>query len=362
MTRKSSDSYVYAGVTRWGGGGSQSAKPDTLGGVFRLRVGDSSWEHMMSGFPDVVHVHCITIHPEANEICFAGSHDGVFRSTDHGATWQRMNFEERNRQIWSIAFDPHDSRRLFAGASPSGVFRSDDGGESWIEIKSGALPDRLPMGTFKNRVMRIAIDPQNRQTICAALEVNGTMSSDDGGATWTDRNDALLKLADEPRLKSQILTTSDGEGMLDVHAICICPTGSRPAFLANRMGIFKSSDNCRTWTDLRVSRYSEYTYGRDIRASVAEPGVLYAALSVSSQGNTGSVARSTDQGETWKRFDHGVKAESTISSIGQHPKRGEIVFFSARRGQVFGTTDAGRTWDSYPLPSGCQGVYAMACG
>lgn len=362
MAKGSEDVYVYAGVTRWGGGGSQTAKPNTLGGVFRLRVGDSSWEHMMSGFPDVVHVHCITIHPQTPEICFAGSHDGVFRSTDRGATWCRMHLEPRNRQIWSITFDPHDARRMFAGASPTGVFRSEDAGESWKEIPSGAIADRLSMGTFKNRVMRIAIDPQDSRVMCAALEVNGTMSSDDGGESWTDRNGPLMKLADEPRLKSKILTSSEQEGMLDVHAICICPTGSRPAFLANRMGIFKSTDNCRTFADLEVGHYSEFTYGRDIRASVAEPGVLYAALSVSSQGNTGSVARSTDQGQTWTRFDRGVEPKSTITGVAQHPKREEIVFFSARKGQVFGTTDAGRTFDSFPLPSGCEGVYAVACG
>jgi photosystem II stability/assembly factor-like uncharacterized protein len=362
MASGNGDIYVYAGVTRWGGGGSQSAKPDTLGGVFRLKVGETSWEHMMSGFPDVIHVQCVTVHPQSSEIVFAGTHDGVFRSRDHGASWTRMSLEPRNRQIWSIAFDPHDSRRMFAGASPTGIFRSEDGGETWQEVTSAAIPDRLQMGTFKNRVMRIAIDPQDRQIMCAALEVNGTMSSDDGGKTWTDRNANLVKLAEEPRLKSKILTESEQEGMLDVHAICICPTGSRPAFLANRMGIFKSTDNCRSFSDLQVARHSEFTYGRDIRASIAEPGVLYAALSVSSQGNTGSVARSTDQGETWKRFDHGVKPESTITSVAQHPKQGEIVFFAARRGQVFGTTNAGKTWDSYPLPSGCIGVYAVACG
>jgi photosystem II stability/assembly factor-like uncharacterized protein len=362
MASGSGDIYVYAGVTRWGGGGSQSAKPNTLGGVFRLRIGESSWRHMMTGFPDVVHVHCVTVHPQASEICFAGSHDGVYRSMDHGATWRRMELEPRNRQVWSITIDPHDSRRLFAGASPTGVYRSDDGGESWREIPSGAIPDRLTMGNFKNRVMRIAVDPEDRQTVCAALEVNGAMSSENGGETWTDRNDHLLKLAEDPGLKSQILTSLDQEGMLDVHAICINPVGSRAAFIANRMGIFKSSDRCRTWTNLEVGRYSEFTYGRDIRASVAEPGVLYAALSVSSQGHTGSVARSADQGKTWKRFDHGVEAKSTITSIGQHRKRSEILFFAARKGQVFGTEDAGRTWRAYPLPSGCEGVYALACG
>lgn len=356
------DVFIYAGVNRWGGGGSQTAKPDTLGGVFRLRFGENSWRHMMSGFPEVVHVHCIVIYPDDRSICFCGTHEGVYRSSDYGETWAPMKMAPANRQIWSISFDPQNRNRMYAGASPTGVYRSDDGGKNWQEAATGRIPDRLSMGTFKNRVMRIAIDPVNHEKICAGLEVNGAMASEDGGDHWADRSDSLIRLAADPRRKSRILTDSDEEGMLDVHAVCISPVGDRPAFLANRMGIFKSSDNGRTWNDLEVGRWSEYTYGRDVRASTCEPGVLYAALSVSSQGATGSVARSADHGESWTWIDRGVTVESTVTSVAQHPSMSEVIFFAARRGQVFGTDDAGRTWRSYPLPSGCIGVYAVTCG
>ena len=76
--------FVYAGVTRWGGGGSKAAKPDTLGGVFRMKLGDYRWEHMMTGFPEVVHVHCITVHPKDKNVIFVGTQDGPYRSSDRG--------------------------------------------------------------------------------------------------------------------------------------------------------------------------------------------------------------------------------------------------------------------------------------
>ncbi|HWG04258.1 MAG TPA: hypothetical protein VG271_04520 [Beijerinckiaceae bacterium] len=355
------DVFIYAGANRWGGGGSQTAKPDTLGGVFRLRLGDNSWRHMMSGFPEVVHVHCIVVHPDDPSVVFCGTHESIYRSSDFGETWTAMIMEPMNRQIWSISFDPQNRSRMYAGASPSGIYRSDDGGRNWREVPTGRIPDRLSMGTFKNRVMRIAVDPVDSNKICAGLEVNGAASSEDGGDHWVDRSDSLMQLASAPNRKSRILTDSDEEGMLDVHAVCISPVGDRPAFLANRMGIFTSTDNGRSWSDLEVGRWSEYTYGRDVRASVCEPGVVYAALSVSSQGSTGSVARSDDHGNSWTRIDRDVNVESTVTSVAQHPSRPEIIFFAARRGQVFGTENGGRTWQSYPLPSGVIGVYAVTC-
>lgn len=355
------DVYIYAGVTRWGGGGSQAAQADTLGGVFRLKLGETSWTHSMAGFPDVVHVHCVVAHPENPETLFAGTHEAVYRSQDRGQTWKQMNMNSAPRQIWAIAFDPSDSRHMFAGASPIGVYESKNGGSTWNEVPSGAIPDHIAMGNFKNRVMRIAVNPADPKKVVAAMEVNGCMASEDGGATWVDRNADLLRLAQEPNLKSQILTTSDNEGMLDAHAIGVAQDGSGTVFLANRMGIFESKDNCRTWRDLEVKRFSNFTYGRDIRPSLCEPGVLYAALSVSSRGETGSIARSPDMGKTWARFDHGVTPTATVMSVAPHPTLPEIVFFCSRHGEVYGTADAGKSWQSYPLPPGCNGAYAVTC-
>jgi photosystem II stability/assembly factor-like uncharacterized protein len=217
------------------------------------------------------------------------------------------------------------------------------------------------MGTFKNRVMRIAVNPSDPNRLCAALEVNGAMASEDNGKTWTDRSDDLVRQASElPNLKSQILTKNDAEGMLDAHALCMMPDDGGTIVLANRMGLFRSTDDGRTWRNMEVGRFSPLTYGRDVRPSLCEPGVLYACLSVSSRGNTGSVWRSADRGETWARFDEGLAPKSTVTSVAPHENRPEVVYYAARWGEVFGTTDAGRTWTAYPLPAGCEGVYCLA--
>ena len=50
-------------------------------------------------------------------------------------------------------------------------------------------------------------------------------------------------------------------------------------------------------------------------------------------------------------------------SIGLHPTDAGQVYIGARYdGEVFGTRDAGRTWQAMPLPGEVQHIYALACG
>src|SRR5258708_1994891 len=265
MPSSSEPTFVYAGVARWGGGGSKTAKPDTLGGVFRMKLGEYHWEHVVNGFPDVVHAHCITVHPNDKSLLFAG------------------------------------------------------------------------------------------------VEVNGGMRSVDGGATWVDCADSLAALSERPELKSKILTQFESEGMLDAHAICISARRPGAPIIATRMGLFGSPDGGSHWEDLGVKRFSPMAYGRDIRVSPQDPATLYACLSESSQGSTGSVCKSTDSGATWKRFDHSVHPKSTVMAVALHPDDPDVVFYAARQAQVFGTEDGGKTWREHAMPSACKGVYAIAC-
>lgn len=354
-------SYVWAGVTRLAGGGASATTAETLGGVFRLELGGDTWQHLVAGLPDPCHVFCITPSRDDPDAIFVGTHDGPYRTTNRGETWERMEFPQRNLAVWSIANHPTSPQTMLAGTSPVGVWRSDDGGASWRPARECNIDDHLDMGGFKNRVMRLAIDPSNPSNVAGAAEVNGIIVSRDGGDTWRDGSSDLLRLARLPRLRSAILTSSESEGMLDTHAMCATPAAPGTIFLACRMGIFASRDWGTTWEDLEVGRFSEMTYGRDVRSSLHDPNVLFACLSVSSGGNTGSVCRSDDLGRTWRRLDHTIRADSTMMAVAPHPRLEGTLFAAARHGQVFGTHDAGRTWQEFRMPAGCRGVYSIAC-
>lgn len=347
--------HIYAGVARWRAKGK-------LAGVFRADPEEGRWEHLTRGLPEEIHVQAVTVHPLEPNVVFAGTHDGPYRSTDRGAHWEKLDFPDRNMQVWSLLVHPERPQTVFAGTAPLAVYRSDDGGDHWRALSRPQLPARCEMG-FAPRVMRLAVDPQNPDFLYAPLEVNGVMRSRDGGASWEDCSADLIRLAARPHLKSAIGTQMELEGMLDCHALCVTPADPGGVFVALRMGLFHSSDRGETWEDMEVKRFSPLTYSRDIRVSFQDPRVLYACLSVEAFGKTGSVCRSDDVGRSWRRLDHGVAPRGTMMNLALHPRDPDQVYSIARGGQAFGTRDGGKTWREYPLPEGVSpDCYAIACG
>jgi photosystem II stability/assembly factor-like uncharacterized protein len=351
MASPSKRSRVWVGAGQWTAG--------SRSGVFR-RIGDGEWEALTKGLPEPTQVQAITVHPANADVVYIGTQDGPYRSTDGGDHWERLPFPRREVQVWSILVHPDAPLRLYAGTSPVGVFRSDDGGDTWRRLARAIQPERVKM-PFACRVMRMAADPTYDDTIYAAVEVGGVMRTDDGGETWTDCSADLLKLAELPHLKSRIASDTDVEGMLDAHALCVSAARPGAVLLALRMGLFRSTDSGGQWEDMAIGRFSPITYARDIRVSPHDPRVMYACLSPASRSEDGALYRSTDLGETWTRFDHGVKAESTMMAVGLHPGDPDRVVCASRTGQVFGTDDGGRTWREDRLPDGVQDVYAVAC-
>jgi len=341
--------HIYAGAAATKDGGQ--------GGVFRCADGSSEWQRVF----DKADVHAVTVHPQNPDVVFIGTKDGPYRTTDRGAHWERLGFPDRDMQVWSILVDRRDPQTVYAGGSPVAVYRSDDGGDHFRRMPDPGLPNRVTMA-FPCRVMRFAAHPRNPGEVYATLEVNGAMHSRDGGESWADCTDDLLRLAQqEPRLKSRILSDTDAEGMLDGHAIAISDADPDGVILAVRMGLFNSHDGGKRWHDMHVGRFSPYTYGRDIRVSPQDPRTLYACLSVAANSQAGALFRSTDTGQTWQRFDK-VEPQSTVMAVALHDRDPDQVHIIARRGQAFSTTDGGRNWQETKMPAACKDLYALACG
>ncbi len=346
-------SHIYAGVAGYFGRQGQEG----LVGVFRRDAAGGDWEHVVKQ----VEAHTVMVHPSNAANVFAGTTEGVWRSTDGGAHWHRTNFPDKDRQIWSILVDPADPKLLYAGGSPVSVYRSEDGGESWKRMPDPGMPDRAKM-PFACRVMRFAVHPRHAHELYAALEVNGVMHSTDGGESWKDCSEDLIRLAQNPHLKSKIVSDTENEGMLDGHAICTTPADPDTVVLAVRMGLFRTKDEGRNWEDMQVGRFSPTTYGRDVKVSPQDPKTLYAALSVAASSKDGGLYRSQDVGKTWQRFDK-VQVHGTIMSVALHQGDAKQVYLGARYdGEIYGTKDGGETWQAMPLPAGVKDIYSLACG
>jgi photosystem II stability/assembly factor-like uncharacterized protein len=345
-------SFVFAGVAGYIG------RPDAIGkvGVFRRAADTGAWRHVL---PDL-ETYTVLVHPTIAGVVLAGTADGVWRSVDHGTTFQRAAIPDR-RQIWSFLVDARNPRRILAGASPVAFYRSEDAGASWMTLPDPGIADRAT-APFAVRVMRMVQHPTRPNEIYAALEVNGVVRSTDSGESWTDCSDDLVRLSELPHLRSKIVSDTFAEGMLDAHAITISPADPDAVILATRMGLFRSADRGRTWSDMEMGRFSPTTYGRDVKVSAHDPKELYAALSVAAASHDGGLYRSTDAGRSWARFDK-VQVNGTIMSVALHGKDPRQVYLGARYGgEIHGTQDGGSTWQAMPLPGPVKDIYCVACG
>jgi photosystem II stability/assembly factor-like uncharacterized protein len=133
-------------------------------------------------------IRTIAVDPlDPNRIYAGGA--GVFVSSDAGEHWSAANARPSCFSVLALAIRPSDGV-VFAGAgsvfgfglnrtSCGGVYRSTDGGKNWSAI-----------GLAGEYVTSVAIDAADPRTVYAGTnlvslsDVGGVFRSDDGGETW----------------------------------------------------------------------------------------------------------------------------------------------------------------------------------
>ena len=360
-TPNTQPTHVYAGAAFFTSRGGTRYH----GGLFRKTLdagfADAPWQSLTTGLPENVEARVIVAHPTQRNVVYVGTQDGVYRSNDSGDTWARTNFPDRNAVIWAMAFHPTRPNVMYAGTAPVALYRSDDSGDTWKKLARAISPEHCAMD-FPTRVTGIALDAGNPDDVYAALEVSGVIRSRDNGDSWTDVSAPLIKLSEQPHLKSRLTSATDASGMLDSHAIAISAAAPGNPFLAVRMGIFRSPDRGDSWADIEVGRHSPLKYCRDVMVSPHDAKVMYACFSPASRSEDGSLYRSDDVGTSWRRFDNGVRANATMMSSAVHPHDAATVCCISRCGQVFATDNTGASWREAKLPANVQDCYAVACG
>ena len=84
-------SNLYAGVAGYVGRADQVGKV----GVFSRAAGAETWSQPISEHE----CYAVHVHPTDPKVVFAGTKDGVYRSTDSGKTFQRANFRLITRSL-----------------------------------------------------------------------------------------------------------------------------------------------------------------------------------------------------------------------------------------------------------------------
>lgn len=194
-------------------------------GVFKSTDAGASWIQMNSGLTDQS-VGVLAVDPKTSGTVYAGTlvTGSVFKTVDGGLSWRQTNLPTANFGINTIAIDPANDASIYVGRGDGAIFNSTDGGLTWNLIDSGI--------GGQGGVSSLVIDPHHPSTIYAGFSPGGAYKSTDSGNSW-----APINL---------------GFGFLDVDALAIDPSNSSTLYAGTIFGVFISADAGNTWTQIRT--------------------------------------------------------------------------------------------------------------
>ena len=287
------------------------------------------------------------------EFYVAAATGGLWKTTDNGVTWKVVFENQQVNSIGTVTVDQRDPRVLWVGTGEAtnrqssgwgdGVYKSTDGGATWTNVGLRTTA----------RIARIVVDPTNSDVVYVAAPGHlwgpnaerGLFKTTDGGRTWTP-----------------ILTRDENTGVVDVAVDPSDPRIVYAALYQHRRtpfgfvgggpgsGLYKSVDAGATWTQLTkglpegtVGRISISIYRKDPRIVYVsvEKGLRYTS-SVSYDKRLGGVYRSEDKGETWRFMSDWNPRPAYSSQLRVDPSDQSRLY--AMQWSV--SDDSGKTWRS----------------
>ena len=322
------------------------------GGVWKTDDAGRTWSPIFDG-QSTGSVGAIAVAPSNPAILYVGSGeglhrpdlsvgDGMYKSSDAGLTWTHLGLRDA-QQIAAIAVDPKDPNRLFVAAlghpygpnSERGMYRSTDGGASFQRVlytndRTGS-PD-------------VTLDPQNAQVVYASLWTaqeapweasfdaagSGLYKSSDGGTTWTRLSSGL-----PIRIERAVIAVAPSNSQV-VYVMAATSAGC---------GFYQSTDGGTRFVLMNDhDNISPRCF--DLSSIAVDPSDAQTVWITST-----SAYRSTDGG---KRFVavKGAPGGDDYTHVWVNPKNPDIIALSADQGATI-SLNGGRSWSSwYNQPTG----------
>ena len=321
-------------------------------------------ERVTSHGPSFRGFSAFAVNPRDAQVVYAGSGNGVFKSTDAGGSWEAVNVGLTQRYVLDLAIEQHRPATLYA-ATDGGVFKSPNGAGSWRKMSmppgvegrdwavSLALHPRNPQviyaGTddrvYKSadagaswrkvltarRVYAIALDPKQPATVYAGSG-GGVFKSTDAGRSWKARSVGLFPNE-----------TPNGHNLAEgfIHAIVVNSRHPQTLYLGSQRGVFKSTDGARTWRRLRSAGLGGLVSSLVIDPE--RPQTLYA------ENKVPGLFKTTNGGGRWLRV--GPRGSGNVSALTLDPTDPDTIYAGMFAGaKAFKSTDGGRTWNALAMP------------
>jgi photosystem II stability/assembly factor-like uncharacterized protein len=332
------------------------------GGVWKTINAGRTWTPIFDDQP-TGSIGSIAVAPSDPNVIYVGSGeglqrpdlaigDGMYKSTDAGRTWTHLGLRD-TQQIARVEVDPKNPNRLFVAAlghpygpnEERGIFRSTDGGATFQKV---LYRDENTGGKD------VDIDPSNPDIVYATLfegrqgpwengawsGKGGIFKSTDGGTTWNELKNGLPDAVGNAELT---IAPSEPKRIY-AYVTAAAPEGGRGGGRGGRLGgppaynpIYRSDDAGATWapvsTDARVGTSNETSICVDPK----NPDWLI----VTSQVTT----KSEDGGRTWVPFK-GAPGGDDYQYAWINPNNTDIIFAVADQGAVV-SLDRGQSWSSW---------------
>jgi photosystem II stability/assembly factor-like uncharacterized protein len=338
------------------------------GGIWKTTDAGTVWVPIFDGQP-VGSIGALAVAPSDPKTIYAGtgesdirsdlsSGNGVYRSTDGGATWQHIGLEN-TRQISRIVVDPQNANVVYVGAlghayGPSeerGVYKSVDGGAHWtraLDLGSEIGISDLAICSSAPQVLFAGAWNAHRApwSTYAPLEGpgSGLYRSQDGGTTWARLQGNGLPDGDWGRVG--VAAGPDGKRVyalifIQAETQIQIKTRIQPQFLnaPTKSGLYRSDDGGNTWmlanADPRLT--GRAWYFNSVTIDPQNPEVVYvpnvALYRSENGGKTISIVRGAPGGDDYHQ-------------IWVDPKNSSSMVLGTDQGTTI-SVDRGATWSTW---------------
>lgn len=285
------------------------------GSILKTTDGASSWNSACAGLTSMSIMSVVIPPTEPSTMYVAAWEEGVFKTTDGGATWTEANRGLYDPRIFSLAVDPSNPDIVYAGTYAAGVYKTVDGGANWKPMKKG-------LGS--PYITSVVVDPAKPSTVYAGTWDYGLRKSTNGGKTWK----------------------KTGKSPGSIWTFLLDPTNSKIIYAsAWGYGVCKSTDGGRTWNRVNQGMTPYDISIRGLAISPTDPNTLYAARECEAREPCYAAYKTTDGGANWQAMTDFGPGRDVAYSVAIDPRNPATVYLGNLYIGVYGTTDAGATWN-----------------
>lgn len=266
-------------------------------------------------------------------------------------------------RIWAFAAGGRaEPGVLWCGTMPGGLFRSDDHGGSWQIVEPlwrHPLRSKWMGGGADGAGMHsICVDPRDPQKITVAVSTGGVWHSPDGGANWELWGEGMRNEYMPPELAHDPIAQ-------DVHCLAQCPADPERMWVQHHNGIFVSSDAGRTFREVSANARPA-AFGFPVVVHPADPDTAWFVPGIKDEKRCPVdgrlvVSRTRDGGETFEVLGDGLPQQHAYDVVYRHAlgidESGTQLAFGSTTGNLWLSENGGERWTglSHTLPP----VYAV---